>query len=159
MSRQPKLQECLPSLWHILGRFRPAIRKQRGLIVGSLVFLLTGVGLRILEPWPLKMVFDRVIHIRHNAAPIQIPTLDALDPMTLLLLAALGVVVIIGLRALADYGYMVGFALVSNRVLAEVRDQVYRHLQRLSLSFHTPAKSGDLLIRVISDVNQLRHAD
>jgi ATP-binding cassette subfamily B protein len=158
MSRQPKLQECLPSLWQILSRFGAAIRKQRGLIVGSLLLLLTGVGLRLLEPWPLKIVFDRVIPVRHNAVPIHLAVLDALDPMTLLLLAALGVIVIIALRALADYGYMVGFALVSNRVLTEVRDQVYRHLQRLSLSFHTRARSGDLLIRVISDVSQLRDA-
>jgi ATP-binding cassette, subfamily B, bacterial len=158
MSRQPKLRECLPGLWQILSRFRASIRQQRGLIIGSLILLLTGVGLRLLEPWPLKIVFDRVINVRADGAVAHIAVLDGLDPMTLLLLAALGVVLIIALRALADYGYMVGFALVSNRVLTEVRDQVYRHVQRLSLSFHTRAKSGDLLIRIIGDVSLLRDA-
>ena len=61
-------------------------------------------------------------------------------------------------RAAADYGYSVGFALLSNRVLTDVRENVYRHLQRLSLSFHTKSRSGDLIVRVISDVSMLKDA-
>src|SRR5207249_2192183 len=64
--------------------------------------------------------------------------------------------VITGLRALADYGYTVGFSLMGNRVLTEVRNELYRHLQGLSLSFHTKARSGDLIVRVIGDVNRLK---
>jgi ATP-binding cassette, subfamily B, bacterial len=158
MRRPSKLKECLPGLRHILSRFWPYIRKQRGLIVGSLLLLFAGVGLRLLEPWPLKIVFDRVIPIHHHKAASSIPLLDALDPATLLVLAALAVVAINALRGLADYGYTVGFALTSNRVLTAVRDEVYRHMQRLSLSFHSKARSGDLIIRVIGDVSQLNDA-
>src|SRR6185436_19997798 len=43
-----------------------------------------------------------------------------------------------------------------NRVLRKVRDQLYRHVQYLSLSFHTKAKTGDLVVRVISDVGMLQ---
>jgi len=158
MSRPPKLKECLPGLRHIVSRLQPYICKQRGLIAGSLVSLLVGVGLRLLEPWPLKIVFDRVIDVRKINALAAIPALDTLQPMTLLLLAAIGVVVIIALRALADYGCTVGFALASNRILSEVRDQVYRHLQQLSLRFHARAKTGDLMIRVVGDVSLLKDA-
>src|SRR5262245_22791216 len=158
MSRPAKLKECLPGLRHILARFRPYIRKQRRLILGSLLLLFAGVGLRLLEPWPLKIVFDRVIPTHHHRALTSIPLLDAFDPMTLLVLAALAVVVINALRGLADYGYTVGFALTSNRVLTEVREEVYRHMQRLSLSFHCKARSGDLIIRIIGDVSQLNDA-
>ena len=158
MSRPPKLKECLPGLGHIFSRFRPYIRKQRGLIAGSLISLFLGVGLRLLEPWPLKIVFDRVIGVRKNDALAAIPGLDALEPMHLLLLASIGVVFIIALRSLADYGCTIGFALASNRVLSEVREQVYRHLQRLSLRFHARAKSGELIVRVIGDVSLLKDA-
>ena len=158
MSRPAKLKECLPGLGHIFSRFRPYIRKQRGLIAGSLISLFLGVGLRLLEPWPLKIVFDRVIGVQKNDALAAIPGLDALEPMHLLLLAAIGVVFIIALRSLADYGCTVGFALASNRVLSAVREQVYRHLQRLSLRFHARAKSGELIIRVIGDVSLLKDA-
>ena len=158
MSRPAKLKECLPGLGHIFSRFHPYIHKQRGLIAGSLISLFLGVGLRLLEPWPLKIVFDRVIGVQKNDALAAIPGLDALEPMQLLLLAAIGVVFIIALRSLADYGCTVGFALASNRVLSAVREQVYRHLQRLSLRFHARAKSGELIIRVIGDVSLLKDA-
>jgi ATP-binding cassette, subfamily B, bacterial len=158
MSRPAKLKECLPGLRQLVARFRPYIRKQRGLIVGSMALLFTGVFLRLLEPWPLKIVFDRIIPVEHHEALENVRLLDNFDATTLLVLACLGVVVVIALRAVADYGYTVGFALASNRVLTDVRNDVYRHLQRLSLSFHTKARSGDLIIRVIGDVGQLKDA-
>src|SRR5262249_54451885 len=74
---------------------------------GAPLALLTGVGLRLLEPWPLKIVFDRVLAARHYDGLSAVPFLDDFDPMALLAVAALGVVVITGLRALADYYYTV----------------------------------------------------
>ena len=61
MGRRPqKLQESLPSLWRIMRHFWPYIRKQRALILGSFLALFVEVVLRLLEPWPLKFVLDRV---------------------------------------------------------------------------------------------------
>jgi ATP-binding cassette subfamily B protein len=137
-------------------RFWPHIRRQRRLAVVSLLALLAEIGLRLLEPWPLKFVFDRVFATALSGGATGIATIDAIDPLIILTFAALAVVAIVGLRALAAYWNTVGFALVGNRVLTEVRGDLYRHLQRLSLSFHTRARSGDLIVRVISDVNSLQ---
>jgi|SRR5262245_5692217 len=155
MSRPQKLQETLPGLWRVFRHFWPWIRRQRALIAGSLLALFAGIALRLLEPWPLKVILDRVIHTGRPAR-VETPALDALDPMLLLTLAALAVVVISGLRALMDYYNTVGFAVLGNRVLREVRDHAYRHLQALSLSFHDKARSGDLAVRVTRDVSMLR---
>jgi ATP-binding cassette subfamily B protein len=73
-----------------------------------------------------------------------------------LALSALAIVVLTALRTLADYANTIGFALVGNRVLTQVRNELYRHLQGLSLSFHTKARSGDLILRVMSDVNMVK---
>jgi ATP-binding cassette, subfamily B, bacterial len=159
MARPQTLKESLPGVRRVVRRFWPYVRRQGGLVAGAGLALFAGVGLRLLEPWPLKVVFDRVLGARRHAGPAGLPfvaVLDGLEPMTLLALAALGVVVIAGARALADYAYTVGFALASNRALTEVRNDLYRHLQGLSLSFHTRAKSGDLIVRVIGDVGMLR---
>jgi ATP-binding cassette, subfamily B, bacterial len=67
-----------------------------------------------------------------------------------------GVVVIIGLRALFQYLAKIGYALVGSRVLTEVRTHLFRHLQSLSLGFHTRAKTGDLTMRLIGDVGMLK---
>ena len=156
MGRPQKFQQIWPGLLRIVRHFWPYIRKQRVLIGGALLALFAQVALRLLEPWPLKFVFDRVIVIGPTDGKLGISPIDALDPMLLLALSALAVVVIAGLRALATYSSKVGFALAGQRVVSKVRGELYRHLQYLSLSFHTQARSGDLVVRVIGDVGMLR---
>ena len=145
----------LPGLGRISRHFWPHVRQHRGLIVGSMGALFAEVGLRLLEPWPLKFVFDRILHTR-SSRPSQLPSLDQIDPMTLLAMAAVAVVVITGLRALAAFWQTIGFAKIGTRVLRKVREQLFRHVQYLSLSFHTSARTGDLVMRVINDVGMLQ---
>ncbi|HEV8606239.1 MAG TPA: ABC transporter ATP-binding protein [Tepidisphaeraceae bacterium] len=154
------LQQALPGLRRIVQRFWPYIRRERGLIVGSLVALLCGVALRLAEPWPLKFIFDRVIRLAASRKPRTsgLAWLDTLEPQNLLLVCIVALVVLTALRALCDYINRIGFAKIGNRVLTRVRNELYQHLQRLSLAFHGSARAGDLTIRVISDVNMLRDA-
>jgi ATP-binding cassette subfamily B protein len=156
MKRRRTLHQSLPELRHILRFFWPRLRKQRRLIAASLAALLAEVVLGTLEPWPLKLIFDHVLGVRHRGRSPVFPALEALDTSTLITLSALAIILISGLRALADYANTIGFARVANRVLTEVRGDLYRHLHGLSLSFHSKARSGDLLLRIMHDVNQLR---
>ncbi|OLC07095.1 MAG: protein tyrosine phosphatase [Gemmatimonadetes bacterium 13_1_40CM_70_11] len=156
MARPSTLRDSLPGLGRLVRRFSPYLRRERSLIVTSLVALYCEVGLRLLEPWPLKVVLDRVVATVRGRGVSRLPMLNAVDPATLLALAAVAVVAFAGLRALAAYYNTVGFALVGNRVLTAVRNEVYSQLQRLSLSFHARARSGDLIVRVISDVGFLQ---
>jgi ATP-binding cassette subfamily B protein len=150
------VSQNLPGLWRISKYFWPHVQKYRGLIAVSMLALFAEVGLRLLEPWPLKFVFDRVIHVGQPRRQWLLPAFDGLEPMTLAALAAVAIVAITGLRALASYWQTIGFAKIGNRVLRKVRDQFYRHVQYLSLSFHTKAKTGDLVMRVITDVGMLQ---
>src|SRR5437867_9912632 len=127
------------------------------MVVGSTVAMFLEIGLRLLEPWPLKFVFDRILRktFRHGRLP-EMAWLNGVDPKRLLVWAAVAVVLITLLRALADYANTVGFSKVGTGVLTDLRNELYRHLQRLSLSFHTKAQSGDLTLRVVGDVNMLK---
>lgn len=125
-------------------------------MVGSWAALLGEVGFRLLEPWPLKVVFDRVINKMHGAHGYKVSFFDIFPPMTLLAIMAILTVLLTALRAMAGYWTTVGFAKIGNRVLAQVRLQLYRHIQYLSLSFHSKARTGDLVVRVISDVGLLQ---
>lgn len=156
MARPLSFRATLPGTWRIFRRFWPYIRKQKFLIASSSLALLVEVGLRLLEPWPLKLIFDHVFAMAPAESQRMISALAALDRLSLLTLSAVALVVITSLRALAAYSSAVGFALVGNRVLAEVRSDLYRHLQRLSLSFHARARGGDLVVRVIGDVGMLK---
>ena len=112
--------------------------------------------MQILQPWPLKFVIDRVISSKPLGAQTTFPLIESLDSITLITVSAIGLVIIVSLRALASYSTTVGFAIVGNKVLTEVRNMLFRHLQYLSLSFHTKARSGDLVLRVMSDVSMLK---
>jgi ATP-binding cassette subfamily B protein len=157
--RPPTLAQSWPSLRRIVAHFAPALHKQRLLVATSLLALLAEVGLRALEPWPLKFIFDHVFGFsskRLAGTLLNVPALDKLEPTTLITLAALAIIVITALRALAAYSGTVGFARLGNRVLTEARGELYRHLQRLSLSFHARVRSGDLTLRLMSDINLLK---
>src|SRR6266403_3548787 len=97
------IQKSLPSLWRILAYFWPHVRQHRLLILGSLIALFAEVGFRLLEPWPLKFVFDHIIGSGTHRGPAVLRKFDSSDPMTLLVFAAVAVVVITGLRAVASY--------------------------------------------------------
>ena len=133
----------------------PYVREHRPLLLGSFLALFAGVAMRALEPWPLKFLFDYLIlpsaSQNHPSEWIQ-----SLDPMTLVTLAAVSLVIILGVRGLCTYYQKVGFALVGNRVLTRIRGALFRHIQCLSLSFHNKARSGDLIVRVIGDIGLLK---
>jgi ATP-binding cassette subfamily B protein len=158
MTRPKSFAQVWPSFLRIARRFWPYLRKQRLLIAASTLALVAGTVLRLLEPWPLKFVFDRVLLTGHKGRFPTVPALDALDPLTLLTLAAVTVAGIAIFRAVTDYVNTIGFTLMGNRVLTELRHELYVHLQRLPLSFHTRARGGDLTIRVINDINMLKDA-
>nr|WP_199331177.1 ABC transporter ATP-binding protein [Calothrix sp. FACHB-1219] len=141
-------------MWGVLGYFWPYIRPQYGLIFISAIALIADVGLRVLEPWPLKFVFDYVLLRRDRLNDI--PIIADLNPITLLTVAAVAVLIITSLRALAGYWSTVSLATVGSRVMGKVRNHLYRHLQDLSLNYHTKARSGDLIIRVSSDASRLQ---
>jgi len=156
MPQQPSLQQSLPGLGRILKHFWPHVRPYRWLVAGSLLALGAEVCLRLLEPWPLKFVFDYVIGSHAKRGPAFLQHFRSGDPMVLLTAAAVAVVAITGLRALASYVQTVGFAKVGSRAVAKVRAQLYRHVQYLSLSFHTRARTGDLVVRMMTDVSMLQ---
>ena len=155
MAKNKSLKQSIPSIRDLLKFMRPYTRRHRPLIAGSFLALFAGVLMRALEPWPLKMVIDHVILpvVPKTTAGIWI---GSLQPLTIVAGASIALILILGLRALSNYWQKVGFALVGNKVLTEVRGALYRHIQCLSLSFHAKAKSGDLLVRVIGDIGLLK---
>src|SRR3989454_10077440 len=102
MGQPLRLRAALPGLGRLVRRLWPYVRRERPLIVVSLLALYAEIGLRLLEPWPLKVVLDRVVGAGHHGRWVD-RVLAALDPGTLLALAAGGVGPVARPRALAAY--------------------------------------------------------
>ncbi|HEX2722262.1 MAG TPA: ABC transporter transmembrane domain-containing protein, partial [Gemmatimonadaceae bacterium] len=144
-------------LFHFFRRFRGQIYAEKRLIALSTAGLVGEVAMRLLEPWPLKLVIDNVLDPAGNTRSIH-PWLSDRSPLALVTLSASAIVLFGALRALFAYANTVGLALVGTRVLTKVRGDLYRHLQALSLSYHYRARSGELIVRVISDIGMLKDA-
>ena len=153
--RPDSLRETLPGLGRVLAALAPYLKGQRRLIVGGAAAMVAAVLAKLAEPWPLKFVIDHVVPVEAQSAS-GIAAIDALAPTTLLAFAAVGLVLAIGLRAMFDYLATLAFALAGARVLTRVRGDLFRHLQGLPLSFHQSARTGDLTMRLISDVGMLK---
>jgi ATP-binding cassette, subfamily B, bacterial len=140
--------------WRRLAvHLRQPLRRERTTLVVASVALLAEVGLRALEPWPLKLIFDHLLPATPSAARAWSP---ALPLPQLALAAAIALLLVVALRAVSGYVQTVALALSANRVLTALRGSLYRRLQLLPLSFHTKARAGDLTIRLTNDVGMLQ---
>jgi ATP-binding cassette subfamily B protein len=124
----------------------------RGRILGALgqVCLISALGL--LKPWPIKLIIDSVL----GDQPLPGGLGAGLAPGALLLAACVALVVI--------YAALGAFTVVSNyttirigqRMVRDLRSDLYAHLHRLSMAFHSRAQAGDLLYRVTADTFALQ---
>ena len=137
--------------------FRHDLAKhRRSLVLASSASLAYSVA-RMAEPWPLKVVFDNVLAAKPLHTPL--PWLDALlaDSRIRILMAASIVIVVLALvRGVLYYYQRTLTAQVGQAVVLNLRQRLFAHLQRLSLRFHTDARSGELLTRLSGDVTMLR---
>ena len=156
MKSSIRLSETLRVLTAVLRRFWPQVRAQRALLFGAMVAMVAEVGLRLVEPWALKVVFDALLVPERSLMPWLSRPMETVGRETVLGVTCVLVVLLTGFRAAAAYAGTMGFARAGSRVLAEVRSDLFRHLQCLSLAFHQRSRGGDLVMRVIQDVSQLQ---
>ena len=152
MKHTASVKETLPGMGRILKRFAPQIQKQRSLLIVSFLALLAETLLRLLEPWPLKIIFDYILLPGVNQTSITLPLLGTVSPILLLTLLTVSSIGLAVLRGAAAYSSTAGMAVAASHVMTEIRGDLYGHLQRLSMSFHNQAKTGDLIARVTQDV-------
>ena len=156
--RPQNIKEAVLGIKRVTSHFFPQIRKQGGLVTISFIALLAETGVHLLEPWPLKFIFDEIIFKEFQVENLRVPFLDEfeLDVFALLTLLAIAFVVIAILKGTMAYVSTAGMAVAATRIMSEIRSNLYSHIQSLSLSFHNKAKTGDLITRVTYDIERLR---
>lgn len=128
----------------------------RALSVGS-VLMIARAGVLLAVPWPLKFIVDNVIFQRrlsHRMAAL-LP-----DPIShrILLLDELAVLMLALGLANAIFGYFGNrlFLDTGQRVVFQIRFDLFSHLQRLSLAFHRSNRAGEIMTRLTGDVKELQ---
>jgi ATP-binding cassette, subfamily B, bacterial len=117
----------------------------------AFVFALAQVvfisALELLKPWPLKVIIDHVL----TGTPVPWEFAQTWSSQNILWLACAALVVIYlilgALRILNDYTTI----RIGQKMVNDLRRDLYSQIQRLSLSFHHRRQVGDLLYRLTSD--------
>ena len=141
----------------IYGYFSKDVRKRRGRLLGGIGFAVLYAVSRVAEPWPLKIVFDQVLfHKPANGFWLSPFTIFGRSSYDLLAAAGLALAVAALVRGIAYYyeDYLLSSA--AQEIVYSIRRRLYRHLHRLPLSFHQRRSTGDLLVRLSSDILLLR---
>jgi ATP-binding cassette subfamily B protein len=112
----------------------------------------------LLEPWPLKIVFDYVFGSKRPPPWLAgIVSWLGTDKFSILNFAVLAVLTIALFGALSSYFEKYLTTSVGQWVMHDLRRVLYSHIQRLSLSFHDQKHTGDLISRVTSDIDAVQN--
>src|SRR5512144_2301843 len=137
------MRSTLPVVAKVLRRLRP----HRWLFAGAVLQVLVIGFLELAKPWPLKVVVDHVL----AGAPTGIAWVDRLDRRSVLALACGGLVAVYALLGILGVTSNHASISVGQRMVNDFRAELYAHLQRLSLAFHSRREVGDLLFRLTAD--------
>lgn len=123
--------------WRLLGLMRPYLVP----IVIGFTCLVLATPAQMFPPLVWKYVVDEVI-LNHKV--------EHLLPAMLVMLA----VHLVGMGLSAARTYLLGVA--GQRFVADLRNRLHAKLMRQSVRYHHDRKSGDLMARVIGDVDTLQ---
>lgn len=107
----------------------------RYLLAIALVFAIS--GLNLLEPMVIKWVIDEILESKNY---------------TLLLYGALAILGVAILKGILQCFQRFSMSWAGQKVVFDIRNTLYRHLQQLSFSFYDKAQTGQIMSRVTSDV-------
>jgi subfamily B ATP-binding cassette protein MsbA len=135
LSKLARLRAILPEVWALIWP------RRRLLALGFALMLVNRVSGLVL-PASTKFVIDNVIVARQSRL---------LVPLVLLVGLATAV------QAVTSFALTQLLSKAAQRLIAEMREKVQRHVIRLRLAFFDATKSGALVSRIMNDVEGIRN--
>ena len=136
----------------VTRRILPYLDAHRRTLAWAFVQVLLISGCELLKPWPLKVVIDTVL----GGRPLPWGSVSGWSSSTLLLAACVTLVLIYAVLGALTVLNNHTTIRVGQRMVNELRSDLYAHLHRMSLAFHGRARVGDLLYRVTADTLALQ---
>lgn len=137
---------ALPINRQSLGLYRRILRyvePYRRWMVVSIVALLFSVVLGLILPLVIRNLVD-VVLIDGNLQRLN--------------LLAVGLLAVFIVQAIFSFAHRLSLAYVGERAIADIRIEIFSHLQTLSLKFFADRRTGELVSRLTNDVSLLQDA-
>jgi subfamily B ATP-binding cassette protein MsbA len=108
------------------------------------------------QPWPLKIVLDSVFGSEPAPALVRWSFGESADRLALLNGAVIATVVIAVLQAVNAYFSAFYTVSIGQWVAHDLRQSVYAHLQRLSMSYYDRQQIGPIISTITDDINSVQ---
>jgi len=140
--QQAQEEEALGKAYdsRLMRRLLRYLRPYRPPVALAIVLLLVGAALELVGPYLTKIALDRAVPARN---------------LHLLGLLALGYLATLLVGFVLEFGQTIVTTWLGQRVMYDLRREIFRHLQRLGLPFFDRNPVGRMMTRVISDVEAL----
>jgi ATP-binding cassette subfamily B protein len=135
----------LTVLWRLLSYLGPY---RRELMIGMLAAVVMTI-LSLLPPYLTKYLIDQVVKPFETGAM----TMDQAQLIGWVVIATLALAYL--LREVGHWLRLRYMSILGEFVAADLRRELYEHLQRLSLSFYTRKQTGSIISRVSHDTDRL----
>ena len=130
----------------ILARIVRLALQHKWMLLGAYLFMATATAAYMMLPTLVGRAVDDIAGYARGQ-----PISDAAMLTTALLILGIG-----ALRGLLSFGQTYMGEAVGLRVVYELRNRFYDHVQNLSFAFHDRQHTGNLMSRAISDVEAMR---
>lgn len=119
------------------------VRPYLGRMSAAVVCIILAACGNLAVPWIIKDVIDQVLINKD---------------MVMLNIIAAGILLIFFLRGIFFFGQTYLMSYIGQRVIIDIREAVYRQLQRLSLGYFDKRQTGAIMSSVTNDVSALQAA-
>ena len=135
--RKPDLKKMGPQVW---GLVKPRL----GLLTAGLCLMVVNRVAGLVLPYTSKTLLDKVLSTQH-------PHPDLLPKIIALVFTAMVV------QAITSFSLTQLLSKAGQRLIAELRRQVQRHVGLLSVAYYDENRTGTLVARIMTDVEGVRN--
>src|SRR3989338_1036914 len=142
------------------------LKGQRKVFVWAVIFmaistLLEGIQLSMLVPMT-DIIFNKkkIVFPGNLPSPVSqfVDQLNAMSPEVMLSRGILVVLVLLIIKNLIAFGYGYLMNDLSQRIMRDIRYELYKKIQSLSLDFFSKKRGGELISRITHDVQVIENA-
>lgn len=134
----------------------------KGKFAASVVIMSISILFSYLNPQVIRLTVDSVIGDKpFNLPQFAVDLIDSIGGRIYLrqnlILCAVFVVIFAVISGVTNYFGRVGMAQFSEKLILNLRNTLYGHIQRLEYSWHVKNQTGDIIQRCTSDVDVVRN--
>lgn len=127
----------MQSYLRLLRYFKP----YSGYLIAAILCLLVSTAANLTIPWVIKSIVDQVL-IKKS--------------MAMLNFVAVGTAIAFFVKGIFFYGQVHFMSYATQKVLADLREEIYCHLQKLSLDYFEKKRTGEIISTLTNDIALLQ---